>query len=117
MDLVIWFPVSNKAFWFPISNMSIVDLICYLEKDAKYVGIRKVVKQTWEGHLKGIVCYTEVDAVFCDFNNDTHSSTFDAAAAVIAHNDHIVKFTSLCGNDFSYINKVTDIMGYMISKE
>lgn len=78
---------------------------------------RKVVKQTWEGHLKGIVCYTEVDAVFCDFNNDTHSSTFDAAAAIIAHNDHIVKFTSLCGNDFSYIDKVTDIVGYMISKE
>ena len=96
--------------------MSIVDLIRYLEKDAKYVGIRKVVKQTWEGHLKGTACYTEVDAVSCDLNDGTHSSTFDAVA-IIAHNDHIVKFTSLCGNDFSYINKVTDIMGYMISKE
>lgn len=93
-----------------------MDLIRYLEKDAKYVGIRKMVKQTWEGHLTSILCYSEVEAVSCDLNNDTYSSTFDAAA-VIAHNDHTVKFTSLCGNDFSYINKVTYIMSYMTSKK
>lgn len=39
--------LTDKDFWFPISNMSIMDLIRYLEKDAKYVGIRKMVKQTW----------------------------------------------------------------------
>lgn len=105
----------DKAYWFPTSNMPIVDLICFLEKAAKYIDIRKVIKQTWEVHLKGILCYTEVEAVCCDISSDTHSSIFDAGA-VIGHSDHTVKFISWYGNELSHINKVMDIMDYVTSK-
>jgi glyceraldehyde 3-phosphate dehydrogenase len=48
-----------------------MDLMCLLEKPAKYEDIKKVVKQASVGPLKGILGYTEDQVISCDFNSSS----------------------------------------------
>ncbi|WP_318482766.1 type I glyceraldehyde-3-phosphate dehydrogenase [Photobacterium leiognathi] len=104
--------LTGMAFRVPTANVSVVDLTVNLKNAASYETICKAMKAASEGELKGILGYTEDAVVSTDFNGDTHTSIFDAAAG-IALNDNFVKVVSWYDNEIGYSNKVLDLIAHI----
>ncbi|WP_434144918.1 type I glyceraldehyde-3-phosphate dehydrogenase [Photobacterium leiognathi] len=104
--------LTGMAFRVPTANVSVVDLTVNLKNAASYETICKAMKAASEGELKGILGYTEDAVVSTDFNGDTHTSIFDAAAG-IALNDNFVKVVSWYDNEIGYSNKVLNLIAHI----
>ncbi|WP_318505892.1 type I glyceraldehyde-3-phosphate dehydrogenase [Photobacterium leiognathi] len=104
--------LTGMAFRVPTANVSVVDLTVNLKNAASYETICKAMKAASEGELKGILGYTEDAVVSTDFNGDTHTSIFDAAAG-IALNDNFVKVVSWYDNEIGYSNKVLELIAHI----
>ncbi|XP_035302915.1 glyceraldehyde-3-phosphate dehydrogenase-like isoform X2 [Cricetulus griseus] len=100
----------------PTCNVSVMDLICHLEKTAKYDGMKKMVKQASQEPLKGILGYTEDQVVSHDFNSGIQHSAFDDGDGMTL-NDNFVKLNSWYDDEYGFRNRVVYLMAYMASKK
>lgn len=101
--------LTGMAFRVPTSDVSVVDLTVELEKEATYDDICKVMKETSEGAMKGILGYTEDKVVATDFRGESCTSVFDAGAG-IQLDGTFVKVVSWYDNEWGYSNKVLDLV-------
>ena len=104
--------LTGMAFRVPTANVSVVDLTVNLEKPASYEEIKAAMKAASEGALAGVLGYTEDAVVSTDFNGDTRTSIFDAAAG-IALTDKFVKVVSWYDNEIGDSNKVLDLIAHI----
>ncbi|KAJ2765259.1 hypothetical protein IWQ56_004169 [Coemansia nantahalensis] len=108
--------LTGMSLRVPVPDVSVVDLTVRLEKGASYDEIIAVIKRHADGELKGILGYTDEEAVSQDFCGDTHSSVVDIKAG-IALNDNFVKLLSYYDNEYGYSQRVVDLIDYIAGKE
>jgi len=104
--------LTGMAFRVPTADVSVVDLTCRLKNPAKYDEIKKAIKEAAAGPLKGIMGYTEEEAVSSDFIGSSYSSVFDANAG-IALSPTFVKLISWYDNEWGYSSRLVDLMIHM----
>lgn len=104
--------LTGMSFRVPTLDVSVVDLTCRLEKNAKYEEIVEAVKKACDNEMKGIMSWTDEDVVSSDFISDPHTSIFDVKAG-IALTDNFVKLVSWYDNEWGYSNKVVDLITHM----
>jgi glyceraldehyde 3-phosphate dehydrogenase len=99
----------------PTPNVSVVDLTAAVERHADEKSINAAMKKASEGELKGILEYSDAPLVSIDFNNNPHSSIFDAPLTKVL--DHrLVKIFSWYDNEWGYSNRLADVTAYVASK-
>lgn len=108
--------LTGMAFRVPVADVSVVDLTVRLSKKTSYEEVSAKMKEAADGHLKGILAYTEEDVVSSDFIGNPHSSIFDKGAG-IGLSDTFVKLVSWYDNEVGYSCRLLDLIEYMNTKD
>ena len=100
--------LTGMSFRVPTINVSVVDLTVRLSKPTTYEQIIDAVKKASEGHLKGILGWTDDAVVSSDFIGDSRTSIFDVKAGIMI-SPTFVKLVSWYDNEWGYSNKTVDL--------
>jgi len=101
--------LTGLSFRVPCNDVSVVDLVVRLDRDATYDQIKQEFRAASQGHLKGIIDYTEDSVVSTDFIGSTASCVFDAGAG-IQLNKNFVKLVAWYDNEWGYSKRVVDLL-------
>ncbi len=101
--------LTGMAFRVPTSDVSAVDLTVELDKEATYEEICKVMKDTSEGSMKGVLGYTEDKVVATDFRGESCTSVFDAGAGIQLDGTFVI-VVAWYDNEWGYSNNVLDLV-------
>ena len=100
----------------PTPNVSVVDLVCWVEKATTKEEINAKLKAASEsGPLKGYLGYEEHELVSMDFRGDARSSIVDAPCTLVV-GGNCVKVISWYDNEWGYSCRVRDLINYLVSK-
>ncbi len=98
--------LDGYAIRVPTINVSFVDLTFEAKRETSIKEINQILKAASEGELKGILDYSELPLVSCDYNHNPVSSTVDASLTKVIGN--MVKVTAWYDNEWGFSNRMVD---------
>ena len=101
--------LDGYAMRVPTPNVSVVDLTAVLRQDATAEEVNAKLKAAAEGPLKGILGYTEHEAVSTDFLHDPRSSIVDAGMTKVT-GGNLLKVLSWYDNEWGFSCRVCDLV-------
>lgn len=100
--------LNGIALRVPTPNVSIVDLVVQVEKPTIVEQVNDALKHAAEGPLKGILAYSELELVSCDYRGTDESSIVDASLTMVMGGD-MVKVVAWYDNEWGYSQRVVDL--------
>jgi len=101
--------MDGLAIRVPTPNVSLVDLVCEVEKDTTKEEVNLAFKKASETNLKGILYYCDVPLVSRDFNGSSYSAIFDAELTSVI-DKRLVKVLAWYDNEWAYSLRVVDLV-------
>lgn len=104
--------LNGFAVRVPTPNVSMVDLVVNLKTPATALEVNAALKAASEGEMKGILGFSELPLVSCDYNGSEISSIVDGLST-IAIGDKMVKVIAWYDNEWGYSCRVLDLVKYI----
>lgn len=110
-------PELNKkldgfAMRVPTPDVSVVDLVCEVQKETTAEEVNAIFKKEAEGKLKGILSYCTEPLVSIDFKGNPHSSIVDAELTKVVDRKS-VKVVAWYDNEWGYSNRCVDLAAFI----
>lgn len=99
----------------PTPTVSIVDLVCEINKPATVEELNAVFKNAAKKELKGILGYSEEPLVSIDYKGDERSTIVDALSTMVMQ-DNMVKIAAWYDNEWGYSARVVDLTNFVAEK-
>ncbi len=91
----------------PTMNVSLMQLSVNLSKNTSVEVINRILRDKAEGDLAGVLGYTELPLVSCDFNHNPCSAIVDGSQTLIS--DHsLATIMAWFDNEWGYANRMLD---------
>ncbi len=107
--------LDGIAIRVPTSNVSVVDLVCELERKVSADQINESFRKASDGPMKGILRVCDEPLVSIDFRGDSHSSIVDAANTKVL-GGNLAKVLSWYDNEWGYANRVVDLSKHIAAR-
>ncbi|MDH4226655.1 MAG: type I glyceraldehyde-3-phosphate dehydrogenase [Deltaproteobacteria bacterium] len=104
--------LDGLAIRVPVPTVSMVDLVCEVEKTTSKEEVNAALKKASEGELKGILGFCIEECVSSDFRADCHSSIVDAGLTSVM-GGNLVKVLSWYDNEWGFSCRMKDLMLHM----
>jgi len=108
--------ISGVTLRVPTNDVSLLDFVVRLEKEATYDQIKQEIKAAAQGHLKGIIDYTDDMVVSTDLIGNTASCIFDANGGVQL-GKNFVKLIAWYDNEWGYSKRLVDLLVFVAEKD
>jgi glyceraldehyde 3-phosphate dehydrogenase len=103
--------IDGVAMRVPTPDVSIVDLVCELDREVTAAQVNDAFRAAAEGRMKGILAYEEEELVSVDFTGNPHSSIIDAPSTNIVGG--LVKVMSWYDNEWGYSCRCVDLARFI----
>lgn len=103
--------VSAISVRVPTPDVSIVDMVCEVEKETNEKEVNQAFKEASENYLKGILEYSEEELVSVDLIGNTHSAIVDGKMTKVIGN--LVKVFAWYDNESGYSKRIVDLIKYI----
>ncbi|NJR64536.1 MAG: type I glyceraldehyde-3-phosphate dehydrogenase [Leptolyngbyaceae cyanobacterium CRU_2_3] len=100
--------LNGIALRVPTPNVSVVDLVIQVEKPTIVEQVNDAFKHAAEGSMKGILGYSDLELVSCDYRGTDESSIVDSSLTMVMGGD-MVKVIAWYDNEWGYSQRVVDL--------
>lgn len=107
--------LNGIALRVPTPNVSVVDLVAQVDKQTIAEEVNEALREAAETTMKGIIRYSELPLVSCDYRGTDESSIVDASLTMVMGGD-MVKVVSWYDNEWGYSQRVVDL-AELVSKK
>ncbi len=91
----------------PTMNVSLMQLSVNVKKHTTVETVNRILREKADGDLAGVLGYTELPLVSCDFNHDPNSAIVDGSQTLIS-DDSLVTVMAWFDNEWGYANRMLD---------
>ena len=107
--------IHGIALRVPTPTVSMVDLVCELERPVTAKEVNGTYKRYSEEEMKGYLGYSEEELVSMDYKGSPYSGVIDAPLTTVL-TDNFVKVMSWYDNEWGYACRVADLVQFMAQK-
>jgi glyceraldehyde-3-phosphate dehydrogenase type I len=107
--------LDGVAIRVPTSDVSLVDFVCFVQKETNKDDVNKAFKDAAAGKMGKYLRFCDEPLVSIDFVGDSHSCVFDPALTMAAGD--MVKVFAWYDNEWAYSVRIVDMLEYIIGRE
>lgn len=107
--------LNGIALRVPTPNVSVVDLVVQVERKTIAEQVNEALKAASEGYMNGILAYSDLPLVSCDYRGHDCSSIVDSSLTMVMEGD-MVKVIAWYDNEWGYSQRVVDLAEIVAKK-